>query len=33
MDFVNTRYNRQELMPQLGPAAQQRLARARVVSI
>ena len=33
MDFVNTRYNRQELMPQLGPAAQQCLARARVVSI
>jgi adenylyltransferase/sulfurtransferase len=33
MDFVDTRYNRQELMPQLGPAAQQRLAQARVVSI
>ena len=33
MDFVNTRYNRQELMPQLGPTAQQRLAGARVVSI
>ena len=33
MDFVNTRYNRQELMPQLGPAAQYYLRRARVVSI
>jgi len=33
MDFANTRYNRQELMPQLGPQAQQRLARARVVII
>ncbi|MGH3623590.1 MAG: HesA/MoeB/ThiF family protein [Sciscionella sp.] len=33
MALVNTRYNRQELMPQLGSAAQQRLASARVVSI
>lgn len=33
MDFVNTRYNRQELIPQLGPTTQQRLAHARVVSI
>ncbi len=33
VDFANTRYNRQELMPQLGPQAQQRLAQARVVSI
>jgi molybdopterin/thiamine biosynthesis adenylyltransferase len=33
MDLVDTRYNRQELMPQLGPTAQQHLAGARVVSI
>lgn len=33
MDFANTRYNRQELMPQLGFAAQERLGRARVVTI
>jgi adenylyltransferase/sulfurtransferase len=33
VDFTDTRYNRQELMPQLGPDAQQRLRRARVVSI
>ncbi len=33
MDFVDTRYNRQELMPQLGPAAQDRITQARVVSI
>jgi adenylyltransferase/sulfurtransferase len=32
-DFVNTRYNRQELMPQLGHGAQRRLAQAHVVSI
>ncbi|MFC0865218.1 ThiF family adenylyltransferase [Sphaerimonospora cavernae] len=33
MDFVDTRYNRQELMPQLGSEAQRRLSKARVVSI
>ncbi len=33
MDFANTRYNRQELMPQLGSTAQERLGRARVVTI
>jgi molybdopterin/thiamine biosynthesis adenylyltransferase len=33
VDFADTRYNRQELMPQLGPEAQQRLGQARVVSI
>lgn len=33
MDFANTRYNRQELMPQLGPQAQRLLAQARVVSV
>lgn len=33
MDFVDTRYNRQELMPQVGPEGQRRLGEARVVSI
>jgi molybdopterin/thiamine biosynthesis adenylyltransferase len=33
MGFADTRYNRQDLMPQLGPDAQRRLGRARVVSI
>lgn len=33
MDFVDTRYNRQELMPQLGPERQKRLRDARVVTI
>jgi molybdopterin-synthase adenylyltransferase len=33
MDFGDTRCNRQELMPQLSPAAQQRLAESRVVTI
>jgi molybdopterin/thiamine biosynthesis adenylyltransferase len=33
MKFADTRYNRQELMPQLGPEAQERLQQARVVSI
>lgn len=33
MDFADTRYNRQELMPQLGPTAQRALGAARVVSI
>lgn len=33
MDFADTRYNRQELMPQLGSRAQQSLRQAKVVSI
>src|SRR5512139_2247822 len=33
MDFADTRYNRQELMPQVGPEGQSRLRGARVVSI
>lgn len=33
MTFVDTRYNRQELMPQLGRDGQELLRRARVVSI
>jgi molybdopterin/thiamine biosynthesis adenylyltransferase len=33
MGFADTRYNRQELMPQLGPEAQRRLSHACVVSI
>ncbi|ACY97688.1 MULTISPECIES: HesA/MoeB/ThiF family protein [Thermomonospora] len=33
MDFADTRYNRQELMPQIGPEGQKKLAEAHVVSI
>jgi molybdopterin/thiamine biosynthesis adenylyltransferase len=33
MKFTDTRYNRQELMPQLGRQGQERLRRTRVVSI
>src|SRR5262245_27242621 len=33
MDFEDTRYNRQELMPQLGTEKQERLHDARVVTI
>lgn len=33
MDFADTRYNRQELMPQLGAEGQKRLHEARVVAI
>lgn len=33
MGFADTRYNRQELMPQLGPEAQSKLRSARVVSV
>lgn len=33
VDFADTRYNRQELMPQLGLESQQKLRKTRVVSI
>lgn len=33
MEFADTRYNRQELMPQMGPQGQKKLRDARVICI